>query len=230
MSIGNKIDYLIESFEADNDQQYVYHYSALKFAEVKTRKMLGLPAPKEASNPDKYNQTVSLSPSPLSKDTINKYRDSGFKAWGHGPLYEYKISIPKNVSAFVGDIRLTSVPEQLAYTRRYPLDKVMAKQGIDMQKAIKDNSYWEEVKEDYLRIKREWYNDLDKYIRHMIGQALTSRNYADHPYIKKIKNSFDYWVDFNLHRGDKNQYASYIPHIHTKIDKPLIPESVQQII
>jgi len=213
-----------------DDQQYVYHYSSQKFTEVKNRKMLGLPAPEQASDPEKYNQTVSLLPSRLTKETIQNYRSYGFKAWGQGTLYEYKISIPKNISAFPGEIRMTSTPDDLQYTRRNSFDNAFKKAGIDRQRAIKDDKYYEEVKEEYHKVKMEYTALKDKYVKHMISPALTSRNYSTHPYIKKIKENFDYWLEFNLRRGNKNQYASYIPHIYTKIDKPLIPETVTQII
>lgn len=212
------------------EQQYVYHYSAQKFTEIKNRKMLGLPAPEQASNPEEYNQNVSLLPAPLTRDVIENYRGHGFTAWGRGPLYEYKISIPKNMSAFPGEIRLTSTPDQLQYNRRHSFDKAFSDQGIDRQRVIRDNKYWEEVKDNYIEIKEKYKEAQDKYVKHMISPSLTSRNYSSHPYIKKLIDSFDFWVDFNLRKGDKSQYASYIPHIHTNIDKPLIPESVTQII
>ena len=79
-------------------------------------------------------------------------------------------------------------------------------------------------------MKKEYWVGMDKFLRHMIAPALTARNYDTHPYIKKIKESFDHWVDFNFHKGNKDQYASYIPHIHTKITMPLKPETVRQII
>jgi len=225
----DKIDKLIE--EATNpEQQYVYHYSAQKFPEVKTRAMLGLPAPKEASNPQQYNSTISLLPAPLSKEIILRYRQQGFKNWGKGPLYEYKISIPKNASSFYEDIKFASTPEETRYGKIKPFKTFINKNGLDYEKLLKDDDYWNKVKDHFNRLKKEYMDKKDKYVEHLIGTPVTSRNYATHPYIRKLIDSFDYWVNYNLKNGNKSQYATYIPHLYTPIKKPLIPDQITQII
>ena len=166
--------------DSPTDQQYVYHYSPQKTSEVKTRKMLGLPAPEQALDPEEYNQTILLLPSPLSREIIQKYRAGGFREWGTGTLYEYKISVPKNISAFTGDIRMTSVPEELAYNRRFPYDKHFSDRGIDRQRLLKDTGYYQEVKDKYNILKKQYIDKKDNYIKHMIAPALTSRNYSTH--------------------------------------------------
>ncbi len=195
----------------EDAQEYVYYYSNQRTAEVKS------------------SDEVILFPSPISKEVIHKYRSGGFKAWGYGTLYEYKISVADNMTAFPFELNLVSTPDAFKYNRRHPIDQFFKGKGIDNRRAQEDEKYYNEIKDKYDPLYKEYSSTRDKYVKHNIAPMLTSRNYDTHPYIKSIKESFDYWTNFNFHRGNKNEIATYISHLLTPINKPLRPVSVQQI-
>ena len=229
--LEQKIEKLIEeAFNNDNPQRYIYHYSAIKFSEIKNREMLGLKAPPEVSDPKAYNKTFSAMMAPISPEWIRRFRANGFEAWGNGPLYEYKIDILKNRSAFVLPIKITSIPEENREFRKGVWANFVKTKGLDFRRLESDDKYWESIKDDYYKLVKEYYTDLkDKFVRAHYGY-LTPESYVTSPKIKKIIDNWDRWLEKNLRYGKKTQYASFIPHIHTEIRKPIVPESITKII
>jgi len=222
----NKIQSLL-----DENNNFVYHYSNIKFDSIKTRGMLGLSAPKEASDSEKYIKQVSLTLAPIPVKIIKQYRSKNFTAWGKPgePLYEYKINIIKNKNSFDGPIILTSTPEAKLFKHTVWSDFI-TKKGIDFKRMIKDDDYWNKIKKTYFEyVSKYWNHEFTKFNNKKYG-ILTPEKYLVSKPIKKIINNYPKYLQYNLLNGNKNQYASYIPHIHTKIKTPLIPEEVSKII
>jgi hypothetical protein len=193
--------------------------------------MLGLKSPEQVSPSSNYNDTVSLLPAPLSSETIEKYRKSGFKAWGKPgePIYEYQINVSKNKNAFVGNIKFTSTKEQTDFTNKNNWDNYFKKRGIDTKKIPNDDEYWNKNQEKIFRIRKDYKDAKSKHLTSLIP-IITPSNYKDSAWIKKMKNNWKWFLDYNLKHGSKSQYASYIPHIHTEIKLPLKIEKVNKII
>jgi len=227
----NKEVLLEEVSKIQNKDDIAYHYSNKKFPEIKTREMLGMELPEQATPDSNYNKTVSLVPAPLSPEIIKKYRQTGFKAWGNSgdPIYEYKISISKNKNAFVKNIKFTSVEEQTKYEKNNNWDRFFKDRGIDTKKILKDDDYWDKNQDKYFKIKKEYKSNMYNYLERVLPKV-TPDNYKKLDWIKKIKDRWNWYLEYNLKHGSKSQYATYIPHIHTEIKAPLKIESVKKII
>jgi len=232
--IGQKIEKLIEESFTQNENDFIYHYGGPGYKELKNRRMLGLSLPKDVSN-DSYLDTFSAFLAPLSKDQIQKFRNSGFKAWKAVPLpiYEYKIKVSDNIDSFNGPITFTSLPEEVSSDFRNSVwaDYLKTK-GIDFKKMYEDDNYWKEIKDSYIKeAKSPIYNKLlGEWFKSKFGSEVTAQNFATHPFIRRVKKNFNKYVGQNLRKGNKNQYATFIPHIYTKIKKPIKIYSSKKIM
>ncbi len=222
----NKVtDLILDNF---NGNRYIYHYSERKFDSIKNREMLGLNAPVKTNNPSEYIKTASFLLEPIPLDIIKRYKEEGFTAWNSDSLYEYKIDILENKKRFDGSIKLTSTPEQLKYDKQH-WEKTFRKNNIDLTRIKNDNHYWEINKEIFLKIKTKYFEDRTKFLNKIYGY-LTPSSYAVSEKIKDLREENIKWLEYNLIHGDKEQYASYIPHIHTPIKKPLRPLTINKIL
>jgi len=213
------------------ESDYIYHYSRTKFKTVKNRHMLGLPAPKEASDPEKYSRSFSAFFAPISKEQIEKIRKAGFIAWGKpgDPIYEYQISISDNKNSFVNPIKLTSTIEQREFINK-TWDKYWKDNNINIEKIRKDDNYWKDNKSKYLKLRKEYSNKEDKYLKSKGVYTVTINDFESSSVIKKLRLTQSKNINYNIIHGNKRQYATYIPHIHSGITKPLIPEKITKIV
>ena len=122
-----------------------------------------------------------------------------------------------------------NTPEQEKF-RETTWAKFIESKGIDFKRMNTDDKYWEKVKDKYFKlIRSDWDKIFDKFNEKIYG-VLTPKNYVQSPGIKKIIDNYQKYIDRNIKYGRKEQYATYIPHIHTLIKKPLIPEEVRKIL
>jgi hypothetical protein len=231
--IEQKIEKLIE--EATHEQypnRYIYHYSSKKFPEIKNLEMQGIYPKgdwvKKISDIESYRKTFSGVLEPLAAKDIARHRSAGFKNWGSGPIYEYKIDILKNKEAFDGPIKITSIPEREDF-RAKEWAQFIKRKGVDFQRMNHDDDYWESVKDKYFDlIRKYWDSEFEKRLKKDYG-VLTPEVYVRSPRITHLRNNWTKFIDKNIKKGNKDQYATYIPHIHTKIKKPLIPDKIRRI-
>lgn len=225
-NIEQKIEKLIEeAFISKDDSDIAYHYGGPGYKELKNRKMLGLPNPIGVTRKD-YGETWSAFPEPLTKEDIKKFRSSGFKTWVEVPLpiYEYKVKISDNIDAFNGPITFTSEPQEVTKEFRFgPWARYLATKGIDFKKMHSNDKYWESIKDKYMKeAESPQYRKLyEQWFKSKYGSPVTANNFSKHPFIKEIKKNFRKYIEKNLKDGRRDQYATYIPHIYTKIKKPL---------
>jgi hypothetical protein len=231
--IEQKIERLIEeAFSAENPARYIYHYSSIKFPEVRSLAMQGRQPkyPDKITDIEEYRKSFSATLAPLSADWVRRFRNNGFKAWGEGPLYEYKIDILKNRDAFVPPIKITSIPEEKREFRNGIWANFVKSNGINFRKMESDDKYWEEIKDKYMQLVRDHYREmLDKFVKSKYG-FLMPENYVKSPGIQNLIKNWENYLMRNLRYGNKDQYATYLPHIHTEIRKPLIPDKITKII
>ena len=211
------------------DDTYVYHYSNQKFDKIKTRDMLGLPMPAAATKESRYNESVSLLPAQFTKEQVLSFRKAGFVNWGKvsDPLCEYKISVIDNKTAFEGPINITSTEEQFKYDKAN-WDSSLKKLGLDSSK-FSDEKYWEKNQDKFFKFKKDYMKKREQYLKKYTTVSPNDWKLSN-PIIKKLIRNQDKNVAYNLKHGNKSQYASYIPHIHTIITKALVPTSVTKII
>jgi len=198
--IEYKIEKLIEEVFNNNDpQRYVYYYSSIKFPEIRINDDRGL------DNSKYFNAMLA----PISPEWIQRFRSNGFKAWGNGPIYEYKIDILKNQNSFIVPLGLLGVPEE----------------NREFKKGIWANH----VRINGNKNEEEYRKMLDKFTRAHYGY-LTPETYVNSSKIKHILDNWNQYLDKNFRYGDKKELATFIPRLSAKIRKPIIPESITKII
>ena len=98
-------------------------------------------------------------------------------------------------------------------------------------KDLSDEEF-EKIKPTYLKQKEEYFNNRQNYLNTLgIEKQMNFEQLSnlDKNMVKNWKDN-DKHFKINARYGNKNQYASYIPHIQISVEKPLVYESSKRLI
>ena len=158
-----------------------------------------------------YQYEVSAFIEPITPELIKKLVDNGFERWKADVLYEHTINLDANVSA-INYINITSHPEQQAF-----MDKHWLK-WYDEHKDL-DSDAFNKARQ---ALKRQMSKETG------IPMNMSLKEFKN-VLRKRIWCNMEYYVNLNVEKGSKRQYASYIPHVQISVNKPLIVENVVKI-
>lgn len=198
----------------DNDftDKFCYHYSSNKFEFLKSRAQI------DGVYPDDSNNTISMFLGRIPISTINAFKKEGFTPWNMKDVYEHRISIYENIDKFIGHLWLEST---------FPNEEFGKKHwNKDMGRCIARGKTGN--KEEFKRCKKIYMSKRLKYMREK-GLLVFPLEFYSSRIIEKILDGYKASLGRNLNFGSKNQYATYIPHIYTPINAPLIVSSVKKL-
>ena len=194
-------------------QNYAYHYSATEFKSLKTYNMLS-----GEEDISMGENKVSMFLAPIESKHFTSLKNNGFVPYADKKIfYEHKINILDNALAFDNDIYITSSPEQIKYDEKHWDSFWDKNDGIENK-----------TSEEFSILRNE-YGKLWMKEYYKIYKSLTPYKYPSNDRVFGLIFYYERYIKYNIKHGNKNQYASYIPHIHTVINKPLIVESIKKI-
>jgi len=186
------------------ERRYVYHigsavYDSIKPLALQEGGMDRLPNGKVGET---YIHEINAFLTSIEAKHVKKLVSKGFSAWDIVPMYMYKIDLLHNDNA-IEYIRIVSTKEENDYHEKnyvaseYHKDPkgYMEKYKSDMREELKDVGVRNEL-------------TLDEYME------------LDIKRFREWKN-MDKWIHVNLLKGNKQQYASNIPHAQIYVTKPL---------
>lgn len=215
--MNERRDIAVEAITESNGN-YVYHVSSELYNDI--RALEYQPGKSKSGynekmmDVDRYFREVNAFPGPVTAAQVAMLRRAGFKNWGDGKLYVYKINLHEN-SAAINHVSVTSTPEQAEYDKKHwPI--------FDNQfQGVSDAVYGER--------KREYFEQRAKYLSSLgIKSTLTIDEYAQ-LLASKDWTQLDKYFLLNSKKGNKLQYASYIPHVQIDTRGPLTYESYEVI-
>jgi len=179
----------------------LYHYSPIKL------KTLCPPVKIKDYNKEKIENLgleairVSLLPLPIPLEKMEKMSSEGFIAWkNYNKLYINEISLEDLEKVFVGFMYESKKEPLIDLERVFELEKRQVLNQIPNITYLEFNYF-----KNYLKAK----------FYHKHGLIYSSSSWTD--FINMINNSKETWeedIDYNIQHGNKNQYASYIPHFN----------------
>lgn len=217
-----------------NKSSYVYHIGKKGYKEIKTGGMIR--SQKEKDDFQKkykltdekmaiYNNEVNAFLAPVTKGMVELLRSKGFNAWKGSELYLYKININDPKNRHIKYFNITSTPEQGKY------DDSNWSKFYNKYKNLSDKEF-QKVKVEFIEGKKKYVDKRDNYLKNMDASTnLTLRQYLNiNPERFKNWSNNEKYFKINSQKGNKEQYASKIPHVQMYTEKPLVFESVQKLI
>lgn len=223
---------ILESLQ--NKPFYIYHIGKKGYEDIKSGGMVRTPEEiKEFQLKHKlsdeymkqYNSEINAFLAPVKKKHVQILRNKGFTNWGDGELYQYKININRPENQNPNYYSVTSIPEQTKY------DKKEFPKLYNPVKDLSDEEF-EKIKPTYLKQKEEYFNNRQNYLNTLgIEKQMNFEQLSnlDKNMVKNWKDN-DKHFKINARYGNKNQYASYIPHIQISVEKPLVYESSKRLV
>jgi hypothetical protein len=209
------------------DAIYVYHIGKKGYKDIRPLKFLkDHPNFKIASKrfknfPEKleeYLSEINAFLGPVSEQDLLELKNKGFKQYQNiDNLYLYKINLnsSKNRSK-IKKMEMTSIKEQLDFNNKN-WDNFYKK-----NKELPDKE-WFKNKELYFKKQHEFI--INKGIKYKNLNINTLKNNSKLQEWSDVKK----WFKYNSIHGNKEQYASCIPHIQISVSAPLEFESVQKL-
>ena len=181
----------------------VYHYSPIKLKELcPPVKIKNFNNPLSGTGLESIRVSVLPSPIPIGK--IEEMANNGFKVWeGYENLYLNEIKLSDLKKAFVFFL-YESKKEPMADVNRVFLSE--RNKILNTTPDITDTEF------------AFFKYSLKTRIYHQHGLIYSSSEWND--FLNMLDNSTENWsedIDFNIANGNKNQYASYIPHFNITV-------------
>ena len=153
---------------------------------------------------NRYFKEVNCFLGSISKDNINILKDNGFVSWDVKELYVYTIDLLTNKHN-IDFVNITSIPEEYAY--------------MDM--------FWDNWK----GTRREFRKGMAEYLERNMGiNRDMSIEEMSLLLSKKDWDNSDKYFNINSVLGNKDQYASNIPHLQIHTKDALKYEKVTKIV
>ena len=210
-----------------NKAFYVYHVGGKGYKDIKTGGMVRTQKEKDEFQKKyklsdeymkTYNNEINAFLSPVTKEMVQLLRTNGFKAWGNSELYLYKINILDPQNSHIKYFRVTSTPEQTKYD------------NDNWPKFMEQNK--DKTDKNFLKEKEKYMNKRRNYLKQFKADVnLSLKTFINiNPKIYKNWANNSKYFKINSQNGNKEQYATYIPHVQMYVKKPLKFESVERII
>lgn len=197
-----------------NNFDELYHVGERGYDAIKNRKQQGK-YHKCSKCKDAYNSEVSLFLGKITVNHIDSLVDNGFTVYRTKNISRYTISLSENIKN-IESISVTSTPQQTEYNDLYYDERFLKVFGENPKKDKEYYNKWPSFIEEYKRDRKEYL-----YKQYGIKDDMSLKEYLSLPYLKDWSD-MDKYVNINLEEGNKNQHASYIPHVQLKLKKPLI--------
>jgi len=160
---------------------------------------------------ESYQHEVSLMMFPLNSEQIGELVKNGFNAWDVPNITIYKVNLTKQADK-IDYINLESIPE---YNKWY-------------------DKNWDEFYDKYSTVDEDTFMELRKVLTY---KMCVETGIPRGVFIKDLKDIIHNkdWCDsdkhlkVNISKGNKNQYASYLPHFNIRVSEPLDFEEVTTI-
>jgi hypothetical protein len=187
-------------------QSGLYHVSSQLYKDLRSKAIL------DPNNKDlrSYDSRISLLLTYVTTDEIRKFAKAGFERWNMEHAYMYILDVDK-IKGYEHAI-MQSTKQQAAYDLKHWSNEM---------DPVSD--------EDFPEARKEYGLRRDAYLLSQHGiptkvpiEAFTENKlYADWA-------SHD-WIKYNMKHGDKDQYASYIPHMQLHLNEPLVYQDVVKL-
>lgn len=176
----------------------LYHVSDTLYDVLKSKALVD-PDNKDLKS---YDSRISLLLTYVTTDEIRKFAKAGFEPWKMEQAYMYILDTDK-IKGYEYAI-MQSTRQQQAYDLKH--------WSKDMD-PVSDEDFFEARKE--YTIRRDAYllkhhNIVTKSSIETLTENKLYKNWSRHD-----------WISYNLKHGDKDQYATYIPHIQLHLTEPL---------
>lgn len=162
-----------------------------------------------------YKKEINFFFNPIDTSHVKRLIGQGFSRWKHPRLYLYTVNVgselfTKNYNYF----SVSSTPQELAYNDKYW-------DGFWRENRNADN--WDEL-------KAKWLADRERYlhVRHGIKPRMSREELMSHGLLQDWQD-LEKHLNINIAKGNRNQYASCIPHIQLSVNEPIAFESIRLI-
>jgi len=203
----------------DDRYDKAFHIGSRGYDLIKNRKQQGISYTCSKCS-DKYNNEVNMFIGKMSKKHIDKLIKNGFVSYSKKDTSEYTVSLIGN-NDVINYISVTSTPQQNDYVDKHYYEDFKKEFGVFPKYIKKDKEYYAKWPEWI----KNWKLKLKKYLEdtYNIKDKMTLEEYLSLPYLEDWAD-IDKYVDINIAKGNKHQYATYIPHIQVNTSKPLVYE------
>lgn len=163
---------------------------------------------------DDYIREVNFMLGKPTRSQIQTMVKAGFKNWGTRSTFVYGLDIRSIVNPLY--VRVTSTPESTKYDTEH-WDK--------FYDSIKDLTG-----EQLSNARREYIANREHYLfkKYGIKTRMTVMELINHPLLQSWPD-WDTHFNYNLRHGNKDQYASHIPHIQVAVETPIAYSTIQEI-
>lgn len=162
----------------------------------------------------RYAKEINFFFNKPTRKHIEAMIEVGFKNWDNQVTYIYRVDLTK-LTLEPNYVFVTSTEQQHQYTELYW-------EEFWEQAGDKYSDNFQEGREEFIRLMREYlkthYRIKDMSIKELVNHKFLS-DWLD----------FEKHFDRNLRLGNKNQYASYIPHVQMSVEKPIRYEDYEFI-
>lgn len=184
----------------------LYHLSSSKHSELKTKAALSV-------NDDvvkSWDNKISFLLTPPTKLDVLEYQTKGFQRWQMKNVYMHVVD--PSILIDYNYASIESTPLQQRYDHQN-WDKDIIKLPDD----------------EYFIAKRKYLKEREKYLsKHGILPEMSLYEIFSHKDFYKWRSRM--WFNHNLKNGDKDQYATYIPHVQVDTTTPIKPVTVVKLL
>lgn len=159
-----------------------------------------------------YSSEINFFFGKPSKEQITKAISHGFKNWDMDKVYIYRVNIRDLRNS--NYVSVTSTPQQISYDD--------ANWDNLKEDATKSGLSFDEFKKAYKEQRTIRLSEYGVPYKTSIDELLKNRHLKDW-------SDFDKYFEINLKKGNKGQYASYIPHVQVSVNKPVVYDSVELV-
>ena len=165
---------------------------------------------------EQYEREINFLLQAPTSEQKQKMIDAGFKRWASDKTYVHRVDLESLPADSVKYISVTSTPEQREYASK-EWNKFYSK-----AKSL-EGDLFRKAKESYLK-KR------NRYLSKLYGKQgqMSIEELSKHPMLNEWSD-LDKHLEENLIHGNRDQYASNIPHIQIGVTKGIVPDKVWEI-
>lgn len=180
----------------------LYHISAALYPELKTKAMLN----PDDSDLKPWDNNISFLLRAPTKELVKEYIKAQFTKWEMDECYLYVVDPREVINYTYASMESTS--EQLNYDDKH-WDSTIEK--------LPDRQYFP-AKRRYMQKRKNFLENKGIKSKMTLYEIFSHKEYYNWSNMN--------WFQYNLKHGDKNQYATCIPHVQVNTTFPIQYEKV----